>query len=120
MSPSLAIPFLRGVVLAQSAWDRFFEDALTQFAHPNPNLNRDLALDKTIRAMGQRPRQPLTAEECADLEVRAQIEQLITVSIRPNGLRLCDLYDGLEAEPANSPQVEDICDAFDDCEAIDR
>ena len=118
MSTALAIPISRGVVLAQSAWDQFFEDSRAKFTTPNPDLNRDLALDKTIRALGQRPRLPMTAEERAELEVRAEVEQVIASSIRPHGLCLRDLYDGLESEDNDEEMIciEDICDALDDCE----
>lgn len=49
---------------AQEIWDTYFNKMMATFHEPNPDLNRDLALDRTIRALGQRP---LTAQEQANL-----------------------------------------------------
>ena len=68
--------------LAQAAWDQFLEDELAGIDEPNPDLRRDLALDRTIRALGQRPRGPLTPEEHKALSVRQEVEQLIAASSR--------------------------------------
>lgn len=64
----------------QAAWDRFFAQALTQFTDPNPNLRHDRALDRTIRALGQRPAAPLTNAELEDLTVQHEVEHLIASS----------------------------------------
>lgn len=52
------------IIKAQQIWDTYFAKMLATFHEPNPHLNRDLALDRTIRALGQRP---LTAKEQANL-----------------------------------------------------
>ena len=70
------------LTLAQAAWDQFLEDALSAIDEPNPDLRHDLALDKTIRALGRRPRGPLTPEEREELTVRHEVEQIITESSR--------------------------------------
>jgi hypothetical protein len=73
------------LALAQAAWDQFFEDALGTFHDPNPDLCMDLALDKTLRALGPRPRPPLTPEEKEDLMIRMEVEQVMAASsVRPN------------------------------------
>jgi len=61
---------------AQAVWDRRFNEALKTFNEPNPELCRDLALDKTIRELGQRPRAPLTRKERQDLKLRMEVEEL--------------------------------------------
>jgi len=117
---TLCKPAGTGLVLAQAAWDQFFEDALSKFDHPNPNLCCDLALDKTIRALGHRPRAPLTPEERADLEVRAEVEQLIAAASEISGPCRREFFEGLdsaiEPDPEDELRVEDLCDALDDCE----
>ena len=121
MSTALTLirPPETGLTLAQAAWDQFFEDVLATFDDPNPNLCCDLALDKTIRALGHRPRAPLTPEERADIEVRAEVEQLIASASQVRGMCRREFYDGLESateDLSDAIQVEDLCDAHDDCE----
>lgn len=78
-------PQATNLALAQSAWEQFFEDALAEFDEPNKNLCHDLALDKTLRALGPRPRGPLMEKEREDLAVQHEVEQLIADSSRrPN------------------------------------
>lgn len=104
------------LTLAQSAWDQFFGDVLATFTHPNPDLNRDLAMDKTLRALGRRPQPPLTEQERSDLEVRSDVEQIIATASHPNGLRNHELFDGIEPVDANDDRLEALCDELDDCE----
>ena len=61
----------------QKDWDRFFEQALAGFDDPNPDLCRDLAMDKTIRALGHRPRAPLTEKEREDLEIQRDVAVIL-------------------------------------------
>jgi len=82
---SVVHPPESNLALAQAAWEQFFEDALAELDEPNKNLCHDLALDKTLRALGPRPRGPLTEEEREDLSVQHEVEQLIAdASRRPN------------------------------------
>lgn len=106
------------LVLAQSAWDRFFADVLAKFREPNPELCRDLALDKTIRALGHRPRAPLTPEEREELQVRAEVESIIQTASRPRTLAPIEYLDGLygdDKEEYDTPELEDICDEAAEC-----
>jgi hypothetical protein len=63
----------RNLGLAQSKWDRFYEDAFFTFDDLNQDLRRDKALDKTIRALGQRPSAPLTQAQREDLAVSMEV-----------------------------------------------
>lgn len=65
-SPRLLGEALR---LAREAWDDFFECQRALFAgERNPDYRNDLALDRTLRALGRRPRPPRTkADEAAEL-----------------------------------------------------
>lgn len=73
------------LTLSQAAWDMFFDDAMRDFNDPNPELCRDLALDKTVRALGQRPRGPLTPAEREDLVVRGEVGLILDENSRkPN------------------------------------
>ena len=68
--------------LAQSKWDQFYEDAFYSFDDLNQELRRDKALNKTIRALGQRPRAPLTHAQREDLEVRMQVACVLNENSR--------------------------------------
>lgn len=52
-----AMPVLSDAAIRvnQKEWDRYFQTMFQMFHRENPDLNRDLALDRTIRALGQRP-----------------------------------------------------------------
>ena len=105
-----------GLALAQAAWDQFFTDALTKVDDPNPELRRDLALDKTIRALGQRPREPLSPLEREDLQVRAEVDTIIDTASRPRGLRPIEYFDGLNGDDErDTPELEDLCDEAAEC-----
>ena len=107
---TLCRPPATGLVLAQAAWDQFFEDALGKFDHPNPNLCCDLALDKTIRALGHRPRAPLTLEERADIEIRADVDALIASASRPRGLREFEYFEDAMRHAVDHEPFESLCD----------
>jgi len=108
---TLCKPPATGLVLAQAVWDQFFEDALAKFDHPNPNLCCDRALDKTIRALGHRPRGSLTPEERADIEIRSQVEELIASASRPRGLREFEYFEDAMGRAADPEPFESLCDA---------
>jgi len=77
---ALARPQQADLALRQAAWDLFFEDELAKTSNPNPELRRDIALDRTLRALGRRPRNPLTQQEREDLMVQLEVEQIIAES----------------------------------------
>lgn len=95
----------------QAVWDRFFEKALATFTHPNPNLCRDLALDKTIRALGHRPRMPLTAKEREDLRVLRDVCEIIHESAQ---LRSSEYLTQVDRHRATRMRMEEkferLCD----------
>jgi hypothetical protein len=64
------------ITLAQRAWDMFLHSALQDFDDPNPDLRRDLALDRTIRALGQRPTHPPNREDYLAAAVRREIQDI--------------------------------------------
>ena len=70
------------LVLAQAAWDQFLQDTLATIKCPNPDQRRDIALDRTIRALGQRPRAPLSEQQRADLQLRHEVSAIIRESSR--------------------------------------
>lgn len=63
----------RNWTLAQSKWDQFYEESFYSFDDLNPELRRDKALNKTIRALGQRPRAPLTQAQREDLKLSREV-----------------------------------------------
>ena len=71
------------LALAQAGWDRFLQDTLAKIDELNPDLRMDLALDKTIRALGRRPQRPLTWEERQALILKQDVEQLLVQASRP-------------------------------------
>jgi len=88
---------------AQRAWDRYFVRMLQLFHEPNPDQNRDLALDKTIRAMGSRP---VTSAELAVLPITHPARQ---TTVRGSGFSTRDLH--LNRKHLREAQIESLCDA---------
>lgn len=67
--------------IAQAAWDRCYRQHLVSYLHvSNPGLRKDLALNRAIRELGQRPRAPFTREQLLDEYDRLQIHALIQKS----------------------------------------
>lgn len=96
---------------AQQIWDTYFTKMLATFHEPNPNLNRDLALDRTIRALGQRP---LKDTERQSLSVHSGWPS----AIRYCGSRAKQVFNGrtfhLERKFAQENFFEELCNqAFD-------
>jgi len=68
---------------AQAAWDRYLLAVLQTLADPNPLRRGDLALDRTIRALGPRPAREPDAAEHAALVLRGEIERHLLEAMRP-------------------------------------
>jgi len=73
---------------AQERWDRFYRREWSQRNEvENPHLRGDLALDKTLRALGRRPRPPLTSSERSERKLREEVEEYFreTSRVRNHG-----------------------------------
>ncbi len=86
------------LALAQAAWDMFYDSALAECDDPNPDLRHDRALDRTIRALGRRPRAPLTSEEREALFVQKEVRNLIASASRVRNFGQRDSKEGKWSE----------------------
>jgi hypothetical protein len=115
MALALVIASRTELALAQAAWDQFFDDVLARLKHPNPSHCHDVALDRTIRALGRRPRAPMTPQERSDLLLRTEVESLLTgESARADH---SDYFSVNITHDFDSEQFESLCDnALNGCE----
>lgn len=96
---------------AQQIWDTYFEKMLATFNEPNPDLNRDLALDRTIRALGQRP---LTSREQAQMVSSHSPSAICYRDVRSHVHLPSRQEAKLQKICAQEDALEELCsDAFD-------
>jgi len=99
------------VQTAQQIWDAYFTKMLATFDEPNPDLNRDLALDRTVRALGQRP---MTAMEQASMISRYSSSAVCYRSLASSTHFSSRQEQKLRRICAQEDALEDLCKmAFD-------
>ena len=102
--------------LAQAAWDLFLEDRLAEVHEINPDLRLDIARDRTIRALGQRPYSLLIPSEWDDLIHHCEIKMLLDDVGTPHFDTRREEH--LNALMAREDAFEALCEAACECQEL--